>query len=462
MSLFLRLAAAAVALAVAAGPVAAADPTPPAAAVAPTVTVVAATRGEVQARVPLSGTLVARHEVQVYPEVTGFQITALRAEAGDRVVKGQELARLSDNTLRAQLAQAEAEYQRAQAGVSQAQSQIASTQAALTQAVTALERAQQLRRGGNTSQAALDQAVAAEAAARAAAASASDGLAVAQAAQAQASAARDVAQLNLDRTVIVAPVDGRVMSRAAQLGALSAAGGEPMFTLIADGTLEMQGEVIETALLDLRPGQAVDLDVAGVGPVTGEVRQLPALVDATTRLGDVRIALPADERLRPGLFASGTITTARRVVVTVPATAVLADAGGERVQVVHGGVVESRPVRAGLLWQGAREIVDGLAEGEVVMMRAGAFFRTGDPVRPVEAPADLGAAATVPADAAAPAQAGAAAAPAGTGAGTMAIPPGTDDGRQAAAGPASGATGPQAPAGRTTAAARRASDGGAP
>lgn len=460
MPLFLRLAAAAVALVVAAGPAAAADPAPAVAApVAPTVTVVSAARTEVQARVPLSGTLVARHEVQVYPEVTGFQITALQAEAGDRVAKGQELARLSDDTLRAQLAQADAEYQRAQASVSQAQSQIASTQAALTQAVTALERAQQLRRGGNASQAALDQAVVAEAAARAAAASASDGLAVAQAAQAQASAARDVAQLNLDRTVIVAPVDGRVMSRAAQLGALSAAGGDPMFTLIADGTLEMQGEVIETALLDLRPGQPVDLDVAGVGHVTGKVRQLPALVDATTRLGDVRIALPADERLRPGLFASGTITTARRVAVTVPATAVLADAGGERVQVVRGGVVESRPVRAGLLWQGAREIVEGLAEGEVVVMRAGAFFRSGDPVRPVEAPADPDAASAVPGNAvAAPAEIGSVPPPAGA----VAVPPGADDSRQAAAAPGPGAAAAQAPAGLTAATTRRAADRGAP
>ncbi|WP_220443768.1 efflux RND transporter periplasmic adaptor subunit [Paracoccus luteus] len=397
MSLFLRLAAAVLTLAVATGPAPAAEPAPAAAAaVAPTVTVAPAARSEVQARVPLSGTLVARSEVQVYPEVAGFQITALGAEAGDRVEKGQELARLSADTLRAQLAQAEAEHQRAQAGVSQAQSQIASAEAALTQAVTALERAQQLRRGGNTSQAALDQAVAAEAAAQAAAASATDGLAVAQAARAQAAAARDVAQLNMDRTVIRAPVDGRVTARAAQLGALSAAGGDPLFTLIADGTLEMQGEVIETALLDLRIGQRADLDVAGVGAVVGEVRQLPASVDPTTRLGEVRIALPADDRLRPGLFASGTITTARRIAVTVPATAVLADAAGERVQIVRDGTIDSRPVRAGLLWQGLREIAGGVAEGEMVVVRAGAFFRSGDPVIAVQADAATAAPADGP------------------------------------------------------------------
>ena len=122
------------------------EPAAPAATAVPTVTVEPAAVTEVQRRVPLSGTLVARAEVQVYPQVEGLEITTLGAEAGDRVEKGQELARLSDATVRAQLAQAEAELQRATAGVSQAESQISSAEAALTQSVTALERARSLRR----------------------------------------------------------------------------------------------------------------------------------------------------------------------------------------------------------------------------------------------------------------------------------------------------------------------------
>ena len=67
--------------------------------------------------------------------------------------------------------------------------------------------------------------------------------------------------------------------------------------------------------------------------------------------------------------------------LTVPLSAVLADERGERVQVVRNGVVETRPVRAGLVWQDRREILEGLEAGEQVIARAGAFFRTGDPVR---------------------------------------------------------------------------------
>ncbi|MFC0340381.1 efflux RND transporter periplasmic adaptor subunit [Paracoccus niistensis] len=356
------------------------EPAAPAATAVPTVTVEPAAVTEVQRRVPLSGTLVARAEVQVYPQVEGLEITSLGAEAGDRVEKGQELARLSDATVRAQLAQAEAELQRATAGVSQAESQISSAEAALTQAVTALERARSLRRSGSGTQASLDQAIAAEAAARAAATSAREGLAVAQAAEAQARAAREIAQLNVDRTRIVSPVEGRVASRSAQLGSIASAASGPMFTLIADGSIEFQGEVIETDLPQLRPGQPAELQVAGVGRVTGRVRQLPAAVDATTRLGLVRVELDHDERLLTGLFSSGDIITDRHDAVTVPASAILADASGARVQVVADGVVETRPVDAGLLWQERREIRDGLAAGETVIARAGAFFTSGDRV----------------------------------------------------------------------------------
>ena len=367
----------------------------PAAPTVPTVTVAAAERAEVEGRVPLSGTLVARQVVQVFPQVAGLEIEALGAEPGDRVTKGQELARLSDATMAAQLAQADAELQRAVAGVSQAESQIASAEAARTQAVTALDRARALRRSGSGSQAALDQAIATEAAATASAASAKDGLAVAQAVRAQAQAARDIAQLNLDRTRITAPVDGRVTARGAQLGGVASAAGEPMFTLIADGTIEFEGEVIESDLPDLHPGDPAEVNVAGVGRVAGQVRQLPAAVDPTTRLGLVRVSLPPDDRLLTGLYASADIITARRDAVTVPPTAVLADAGGERVQVVQNGVVDTRPVTAGILWKGRREILTGLEVGETVIVRAGAFFSSGDAVNGVTASAAAQAAAPV-------------------------------------------------------------------
>ncbi|ABL71954.1 efflux RND transporter periplasmic adaptor subunit [Paracoccus denitrificans] len=347
----------------------------------PVVTLADAERGWIEARVPVSGSLVARQEVQVHALVSGHEITRLEAEVGDRVEAGAVLARLSEDVLSAQLAQAEAEYQRAEAGISQAESQIASAEASLTQAVATLERTRSLRQSGNASQAVLDQAIAAEASARAAAASASDGLGVARAALAQAAAARRIAQLNLGHASVTAPVDGVVVARTARLGAIPGSGGEPLFTLIAGGEVELEADVIETALSQLKAGDAAEIQVAGLGRVQGKLRLVPAAVDPVTRLGPARIALDPDPRLRPGLFASGWIITDRREAVTVPASAILADASGERVQVVKDGQIETREVRGGLVWQGRREILDGLAPGETVVARAGAFFRSGDQVR---------------------------------------------------------------------------------
>ena len=371
-------------LALSAGAAPAQDPGTPS---IPTATVAAAAMAEVQERVPVSGTIVARNEVLIFPQVSGFEITELLAEPGDEVVAGQVLARLSAATLRAQLAQAEAEAQRAAAGAAQARNQIAAAEASLTQAKSALERAQSLSRSGTTTRAALDQAVAAEANASAAAASARDGLAVAEAAQAQAQAAREIAALNVARTEITAPVGGTVTARDAQIGGIASAGGAPMFRLTGGGEVELAAEVIETALPHLTPGDPAELAAAGAGAVNGQVRLVPAAVDAKTRLGVLRISLTPVPGLRPGLFASGAVVTDRRPALTVPATAVLDRPEGAVVQVVQSGKVETRPVTPGLIWQDRREIVSGLAEGEAVLARAGAFFNDGDRVQAVFAPA---------------------------------------------------------------------------
>ncbi len=347
----------------------------------PLVTLATAEVTPVQARVPVSGSLVARRQVQVHANVAGYEITEVMAEVGDSVRAGDVLARLSEDALAAQLAQADAEYRRSEAAVRQAQSQIDSAVATLTEAASTLERTRSLRKSGNASQAVLDQAVAAGASAQAAAALAADGLGVAEAARAQADASRRLARLNLGYARIIAPVDGVVVARGAELGAIPGTGGDPLFTLVDKGEIELAGDVIETALNGLKPGDPAEIAVAGVGPVTGKLRLLPASVDPMTRLGLARIALDPDPRLRVGLFAQGWIVTERREALTVPLTAILADAKGERVQVVRNGVVETRPVRGGLIWQGRREVLEGLKPGEQVVARAGAFFADGDRLR---------------------------------------------------------------------------------
>ncbi len=351
---------------------------------APTVTVVAATVTEVVNRVAVSGTLVPRSEILIYPQVSGYEIQIIHVDVGDIVRAGDVLAEMNSATLAAQLAQAEAEQAGAEAAVRQAASQIVSAEAALLQAEAALERSEQLQLRGAVSTSSLDEAVAAEQTARSALAVATDGQAVAEAQLQQAEAMQNVARLTLAQATIKAPADGMISARNGQIGSIATSGGEPVFRMISGGVIEIAAEVIETELGHIQTGDVVALDIAGIGAADGVVRLIAPTVDPVTRLGIVRIETPANPKLRTGLFASGWIVTDEHDALTVPTTAVLAETGGTYVLVVLDGVIEKRSVAAGLIWEDRREILTGLMPGEVVVAKAGAFFGDGDQVTPVD------------------------------------------------------------------------------
>lgn len=349
----------------------------------PSVTVATATVTEVVNRIPISGTLEPYREVLVYPQVTGYPIEELMVDIGAKVAKGDTLAQLNTDTLKAQLSQANAEFVRAQAGVRQAQSQIASTKASAAQARSVLERTQQLDLSGNVTQAALDQAVANSQTADAAAASAEDGLEVAKAQVLQAQAQLDIAQLNLDHATIKAPTAGIVSARNAQVGAIATSGADPLFRMIQDGVIEVKADVVETALAQIGIGDPAQVDIPGAGTVQGAVRLVAPTVDATNRLGDVRVSLEGSNALRTGIFAGGWIITDRHEGLTVPTTAILTDAKGDYLLEVQDNTLIRRAITAGLIWNDVREVISGLDDGAVVVARASAFFSDGDKVNPI-------------------------------------------------------------------------------
>lgn len=349
----------------------------------PSVTVATATVTEMVNRIPISGTLEPYREVLVYPQVTGYPIEELMVDIGAKVAKGDTLAQLNTDTLKAQLSQANAEFVRAQAGVRQAQSQITSTKASAAQARSVLERTQQLDRSGNVTQAALDQAVANSQTADAAAASAEDGLEVAKAQVLQAQAQLDIAQLNLDHATIKAPTAGIVSARNAQVGAIATSGADPLFRMIQDGVIEVKADVVETALAQIGIGDPAQVDIPGAGTVQGAVRLVAPTVDATNRLGDVRVSLEGSNALRTGIFAGGWIITDRHEGLTVPTTAILTDAKGDYLLEVQDNTLIRRAITAGLIWNDVREVISGLDDGAVVVARASAFFSDGDKVNPI-------------------------------------------------------------------------------
>lgn len=348
----------------------------------PAVTLATAQPRELIDSITVSGTLIPRDEVLVPAEVDGLRVTDLFVDEGDSVTKGQVLARLSRETLDAQLEQNTAAIRRADASIAQATNQIPQAEAAQAEAQAALSRTETLRQNGNSTQELLDQRTAAYRTAVARLAAARDGLSLAQADKASAQAQRRELMIKAARTEITSPVDGVVSRRTAKLGSVSSLVGEPMFRLIAGGQIELQAEVLETALSRLTQGAPVEVQVNGRA-IEGKTRLLPAEVDKVSRIGMVRIALPQDPTLRIGSFARAKIIVARHKGVAVPTSAVSFGSSGAFVQVVKDDKVEVRPVKAGIVAEGFTEIVSGVAAGEAVVAKAGAFLRHGDTVRPL-------------------------------------------------------------------------------
>jgi hypothetical protein len=97
----------------------------------------------------------------------------------------------------------------------------------------------------------------------------------------------------------------------------------------------------------------------------------------------VRLFIGSDTRLRVGGFGRAQIVIAQTCNVAIPLSAVLyGDDAGAVTAVVRNNRVETRPIVVGQLSGGEAEVRQGLAEGDLVVARAGAFFREGDRVRP--------------------------------------------------------------------------------
>ena len=347
------------------------------------VTVARVAPADFTATVQATGSLVAREEILVGPEVEGLRVTEVLADEGMRVKKGDVLARLVADTLDAQVAQNDAGQARATAAIAQAKSAIVQAEARLVEARNAFERAKPLKAAGHMAESAYDIREQAARTAEAQLAASRDGLKVAEAEKAQIEAQRRELDWRRGRTEVVAPADGIVSRRMARVGGYAAGAAEPMFRIVANGEVELDAEVTETRMAAVKVGQPARVEVAGVGEVAGTVRLVSPEVDKATRLGRVRIYLGDNPDLRVGAFARGTVETGASRGLAVPASAILYGPEGPSVQVVRDHRVETRRIKTGLTVGALAEVREGLREGELVVSRSGTFLRDGDAVRPL-------------------------------------------------------------------------------
>jgi RND family efflux transporter MFP subunit len=331
----------------------------------------------------VTGSLVAREEILVGPEIEGLRVVEVLADEGQRVAKEQILARLVSDTLEAQLAQNAAALARAEAAIAQARSTIASAEARLHEAANAYERAKPLSRSGVLSDSGLDQRESAHRTSEAALASARDGLKVAEAEKAQIEAQGREIAWRRTRTDIRSPTDGVISRRSAHIGGYATGAADAMFRIVANGEIELDGEVPENRLAAIREGQTATIETAGATGIQGKVRLVSPEVSRQTRLGRVRIFIGDKPGLFVGAFARARIRTAESSGLAVPASAVLHGPDGPVVQIVRDGHISARRVKLGLAEGRLVEVRDGLSPGDLVVARSGSFLRDGDAVTPV-------------------------------------------------------------------------------
>jgi len=188
---------------------------------------------------------------------------------------------------------------------------------------------------------------------------------------------------------VTAPAAGLVIRRAARLGAVvSASSPEPLFRIGRDGEMVIEADVPEVHLARIAVGQTARADVLGVGTLTGRVLLVSPEIDRQTRLGRLRISVEAKPSLRFGAAAMGAVEIGSSCGVTVPVSALVSRREETVVQRVRDNRVETRAVQLGIVDGARAEIAAGLAEGDVVVSRAGTFVRDGEVVRPIPAATD--------------------------------------------------------------------------
>jgi HlyD family secretion protein len=187
-------------------------------------------------------------------------------------------------------------------------------------------------------------------------------------------------------TQLQAPVAGLVSSSTAVIGAVASGKGEALFSIIARGDYELVALVPVQDMAKIAVDQPARVRIVAAGEIDGKVRRVAPTIEPNSQLGQVFLALTTNRRLLVNSSARAMITTGKNCNnVAVPLTAVLYGSAGTVVQVVRRQRIETKRVEVGPLSGGQVEIRDGLQEGDIVVTRAGALLREGDPVRPVTA-----------------------------------------------------------------------------
>lgn len=324
----------------------------------PEVTVIVPGSTPVANTVTATGSIAARRDAAIGVQGEGGRVTAVLAEAGQQVRKGQLLVQIDSSVQTQTSRQLAAALQSAQADANLAQANLA--------------RAEALVGRGFISKADIDQRTAAR-----------DG-AVARVGVAKAQLAANEAAIA--RLSVRAPSDGLILARSVETGQVVSPG-VVLFRIAEGSVLEMRALVAEQDMASLRPGMtAAVTPVGSTQTYQGRVWLIDPVIDNSSRQGIARIALPYSPGLRVGAFAKTRITAGETTRPVLPQSAVQADEKGSFVMVVGpDNKVARQAITVGTVGDQGVAIAAGLNGTEKVVVSAAAFLRPGEKIAPVAA-----------------------------------------------------------------------------
>jgi RND family efflux transporter MFP subunit len=317
-----------------------------------TVTAAPLERVELTRTISMNGSVYAWQDVIISSEVGGYRVAEVFVDVGDRVRKGQRLVSLSTALLEAEVATKQATLKQREAELMNAES--------------ALERGRSLATTNLLSKADLDRLTSEQLAS--------------QSRLESARADLETSQLRLKFTNVVAPDEGVITSRTVTVGQIAQAGNE-MLRLLRNGRIEWRGEAPETRIKDLAPGQDVSVTTADGTPFHGKIRVVSPTISANDRTAIIYVDLPADDRLRPGMYAHGDIAIGTGPAYMVPLESVVSADGYSYVFVLtEDNIVARRRIETGAVHEASIEVVDGLEAGDRIVNKGAGFLKDGDRV----------------------------------------------------------------------------------
>jgi len=363
------------------------------AAEVPSATVAAVTRGSITHTLNLAGQFQPYQVIDVHAKVSGY-IKHIYVDIGDIVHQGQVLAVLEVPELDAQLKGTVAEVAHSKDEITRARHDVLRAQAENSALHADYDRLKQASAAqpGLIAQQELDDAQSKDLASAAQVDAAKAALAAAEQQSEVAGANHERVSDLADYTKVTAPLNGVIIWRYADTGALIQAGTSsdvqalPVVKLSQSDLLRLRLPVPEDAVQFIHEGALVNLRVDAVNrTLIGKVVRFTRNVSLSTRTMETEIDVEnKDLSLSPGMYANATLELERKDnVLTIPLQAVIKNGNQTTVFVVDNqNRVESRNVQLGLQGSSLAEVKSGLNEGDRVITGGQSKYQVGETVKP--------------------------------------------------------------------------------